>query len=192
MLQDHIWNQHCSRSMFAICSCSSGDSKYGPGDLKYSSRLLMVLDHKVLMIQDYIIGPKSHKSVVYAECININESFHQHWRGCLKDEGNGTSKNYVENVRKELKWMSSNKGERAEKNKTKQNKTKQNKTKQNKTKQNKTKQNKTKTKQKQKQMQKNKTKQNNNYNKQAHRGRAYCNLVGRVGRTGDEVHYHSS
>ena len=89
MLQDHIWNQHWSRSMFAISSWSSVDFKYGPGaylkltlvqehvcymllvqcwfqiwpwsifDLEYSSRLLKVQDH---MVQDHIIRPKSHKS----------------------------------------------------------------------------------------------------------------------------------
>ena len=31
ILQAHIWNAHCSRSMFAICSCSSMLFKYGPG-----------------------------------------------------------------------------------------------------------------------------------------------------------------
>ena len=31
LLQDHNWNQHCSRSMVAICFWSSVDFKYGPG-----------------------------------------------------------------------------------------------------------------------------------------------------------------
>ena len=31
MLQDHIWNAHCSRSMFATCCWSSMLVKYGPG-----------------------------------------------------------------------------------------------------------------------------------------------------------------
>ena len=77
MLQDHIWNKHCSRSMFAICSWSSVDFKSFQiwswlFDLEYSTRLLMVQDHKVLMVQDHmvldhmvqdhIIGPKSLKS----------------------------------------------------------------------------------------------------------------------------------
>ena len=31
MLQDHIWNTHCSRSMFTFCSWSSMLFKYGPG-----------------------------------------------------------------------------------------------------------------------------------------------------------------
>ena len=55
MLQDHIWNAHCSRSMFTICSWSSMLFKYGPGAyltyrIEYSSRLLMVQDHVVLDI----------------------------------------------------------------------------------------------------------------------------------------------
>ena len=44
-------------------------------DLEYSSRLYMVQDHKVLMVQDHmaldhmfqdhIIGPKSHKTFIF-------------------------------------------------------------------------------------------------------------------------------
>ena len=45
ILLDHIWNAHCSRSMFTICSWSSMLFKYGPGAyltyrIEYSSRLL--------------------------------------------------------------------------------------------------------------------------------------------------------
>ena len=58
MLHDHVWNAHCSRSMFSICSWSIFN-------LEYSSRLLMVHDHTVKghMVLDHKSRSKSQKSV---------------------------------------------------------------------------------------------------------------------------------
>ena len=70
MLQGHIWNAHCSRCMFAICSWSSMLFKYGPGACLEYSRLLMVHDHKVLrvrtiiMVLDHKSRPKCQKSAL--------------------------------------------------------------------------------------------------------------------------------
>ena len=52
MLQDHIWNALCSRSMFAVCSWSSRPYAFQMWswsifNLQYSSNLLTVQDHKV-------------------------------------------------------------------------------------------------------------------------------------------------
>ena len=62
MLQDHIWNAHLSRSVFAICSWSSVIFKYGPGTYWTYNILqdnsLMVHDYKVL-IWSRIIWPRT-------------------------------------------------------------------------------------------------------------------------------------
>ena len=106
MLLDNT-NQHCSRSMFAICSWSMYAFqilfKYAPGpylkstllqehvcymlleqyafqiwswsifNLEYFSRLLMVQDHKVLMVLDHTIRTKSHKSGTVVNSISFRE-----------------------------------------------------------------------------------------------------------------------
>ena len=89
MVLEHIWNQHWSRSMFAIC---------WPGAMLISNIVLehiwlriffktMVQDHKVLMVQDHmvnmaqdhIIGPKSHKSYMYIPGSKEKIEYGQPW-----------------------------------------------------------------------------------------------------------------
>ena len=79
MLQDHIWNAHCSRTIFEMLTAYRSMFamlleqyafqiwSWSIFDLENSLRLWMVEDHMVLMVQDHMVldhksRPKSHKS----------------------------------------------------------------------------------------------------------------------------------
>ena len=108
MLQDHIWNQHCSRSMFAICSlfkcsvfisnmvlehiwnqhCSrcmliSNILEHALFDLEYSSRSLMVQDHKVLLN-----GPGPYYRAKIAQKQNLDTPVELLSSACFGDSQN--------------------------------------------------------------------------------------------------------
>ena len=53
--KDHIWNAHCSRRMFDMLLEQHVFQIWSGSifNLEYSLRLLMILDHEVLMVQDH-------------------------------------------------------------------------------------------------------------------------------------------
>ena len=56
MLQDHIWNAQCSRSMFAMCSLSSVLFKLGSWSIFDLENFFKIMDHTV---QDHKSRPES-------------------------------------------------------------------------------------------------------------------------------------